>query len=181
MPGTEVRCQVLDWDARKHSRAVRSTYAAELLSALDTVGQGNMIATALDEISSGAKTALDVLARHAKRQRSIQHCACVDAKAVYDGVTADCPKSPADKRLFLHALAMRGYVEAGWVDRLWWLDTQAMLADGMTKGSVDREALVSVCHRGVWKIVGQAPQCKSLRDTEEPTEVTATSTKSGQQ
>ena len=118
-----------------------------------------------------------MLARHAKRQRAIQHDACVDAKAVYDGVTADCPKSPADKPLFLHALAMREYLGAGWVNRLWWLDTQAMLADGMTKGSVDREALVAVCQKGVWNVVGQAPQCKSLTDTEE----TTTCTKSGQQ
>ena len=95
---------------------------------------------------------------------------------MYDGVTADCTKSPADKPLFLHALAMREYLEAGWVDRLWWLDTLAMLADGMTKGSVDREALVEACLKGVWKIVGQAPQCKSLKDIDEPTSCT----KSGQ-
>ena len=30
--GQNVQCQVLDWYARKHSRVVRSTYAAELLS-----------------------------------------------------------------------------------------------------------------------------------------------------
>ena len=53
----------------------------------------------------------------------------------------------------------------------------AMLADGMTKGSVDREALVTVCQQGVWRIVGQAPLHKSVKDTEE----TTTSTKSGQQ
>ena len=38
-PGQEVRCQVLDWYARKHSRVVRSTYASELLSLLDAVGE----------------------------------------------------------------------------------------------------------------------------------------------
>merc|ERR1712185_261303 len=86
--GQEIRCQVLDWYARKHSRVVRSTYAAELLSLLDAAGKGNMVATALDEISSGAETAIDMLARHAKRQRAIQHDACVDAKAVFDGITA---------------------------------------------------------------------------------------------
>ena len=158
---------MLDCYARKHSRVVRSTYAAESLSLLDAVGQGNMVATALDEISSGAETARDMLARHAKRQRAIEHDACVDARAVFDGITDECPKSPADKPLFLHALAMREYLEAGWVDRLWWLDTVAMLADGMTKGSADREALVTVCQQGVWRITGQAPLCKSLRDAGE--------------
>ena len=76
---------------------------------------------------------------------------------------------------------MREYLESGHVDFLWWLDILAMFADGMTKGSVDREALVAVCQKGVWNVVGQAPQCKSLKDSEEPTEATTTSTKSGQQ
>ena len=92
------------------------------------------------KIHSGVETATQLLARHACRQRSIEHDACVDAKAVFDGITAQCPRTPADKPLFLHALAMREYLEAGWVDRLWWIDTLAMLADGMTKGSIDREA-----------------------------------------
>ena len=61
--------------------------------------------------------------------------------AVFDGITATQPRTPADKPLFLHALAMREYLEAGWVDRLYWFDTLAMLADGLTKGAVDREAL----------------------------------------
>ena len=91
------------------------------------------------------------------------HDAAVDAKAVFDGVTAEQPKTPAEKPLFLHALAMREYMEAGHVDRLWWLDTLAMLADGMTKGSVEREALIAVCQLGVWKIVGLQPVFKQLR------------------
>ena len=57
------------------------------------------------------------------------------------------PRTPADKPLFLHALAMREYLEAGWVDKLYWFDTLAMLADGLTKGAVDREDLVLVCEQ----------------------------------
>ena len=62
---------------------------------------------------------------------------------------------------------MREYLEAGWVDRLWWIDTLAMLADGMTKGSIDREALIKVCQKGLWVVLGAAPQCKRLRDAGE--------------
>ena len=163
MSGQEVKCQVLDWYSRKHSRVVRSTYAAELLSLLDAVGQGNLVATAVDEVQRGAVTARQLLARQTECQRSVQHEAVVDAKAVYDGVTAEQPKTPAEKPLFLHALAMREYLESGHVDLLWWLDTLAMLADGMTKGSVEREALIKVCAEGIWRIIGQAPVCKQLR------------------
>ena len=66
-PNQEVRCQVLDWYARKHSRVVRSTYPEELLSLLDAVGQGNMVATALDEIHSGVENATQLLARWATK------------------------------------------------------------------------------------------------------------------
>ena len=161
--GQEVKCQVLDWYSRKHSRVVRSTYAAELLSLLDAVGQGNLIATAMDEVECGAGTARQLLERHAECRRSVPHDAVVDAKAVFDGVTAEQPKTPAEKPLFLHALAMREYMESGHVDRLWWLDTLAMLADGMTKGAVEREALIAVCESGIWKIIGLQPVCKQLR------------------
>ena len=146
---------------------VRSTYAAELLSLLDAVGQGNMVATALDQIHSGVETATQLLARHTGRQRSIEHDACVDAKAVFDGITAQRARTPADKPLFLHALAMREYLEAGCVNRLWWIDAQAMLADGMTKGSIDCEALITVCQQGLWKVTGAARQCTRLRDAGE--------------
>ena len=58
---------------------------------------------------------------------------------------------------------MGEYLESGHVDLLWWLDTLAMLADGMTKSSVEREALIKVCAEGTWNIIGQAPVCKQLR------------------
>ena len=96
--------------------------------------------------------------------RSIRHDAGIDAKAVYDGITATQPRTPADRPLFLHALAMREYLEAGWVDRLYWFDTLAMLADGLTKGAVDREALVLVCEKGLWRVTGAAPESKRLLD-----------------
>ena len=158
-----MKCQVLDWYSRKRSRVVRSTYAAELLGLLDAVGQGNLIATAIDEVQCGAATARQLLDRHAECRRSIQHEAAVNAKAVFDGITAEQPKTPAEKPLFLHALAMREYLESGHVDCLWWLDTLAMLADGMTKGSVEHEALIKVCQLGVWHIIGLQPVSKQSR------------------
>ena len=147
-----------------HSRVVRSTYAAELLSLLDAIGQGNLVATAIEEIQSGAMTARQLLERHAECERSIEHDAGIDARAVFDGVTATQPRTPAEKPLFLHALAVREHLEAGHLSRLWWFDTRAMLADGLTKGAVDREALVRVCEQGLWLIEGDAPVCKRLRE-----------------
>ena len=89
-----MKCQVLDWYSRKHSSVVRSVYAAELLRLLDAVGQGNLVATAVDEVQRGAVTARQLLERQTECQRSVQHEAVVDAKAVYDGITAEQPNTP---------------------------------------------------------------------------------------
>ena len=160
--GQEAMCQVTDWYSRKHSSVVRSTYAAELLSLLDAFGKGNLIATAIGEVQCGAATARQLLDRHAECRRLIQHDAAVDAKAVFDGITAEQPNTRSEKPLFLHALAMREYLESGHVDRLWLLGMLAMLADGMTKGSMECEALNKVCHLGIRQIVGLQPVCKQL-------------------
>ena len=94
--GREVRCQVLDWYARKHPRVVRSTCAAELLSLLDAIGQGNLVATAIEEVQSGAMTARQLLDRHAECKRSIEHDAGIDARAVFDGCLLYTSPSPRD-------------------------------------------------------------------------------------
>ena len=152
-----VRCQVLDWYSRKHTRVVRSTYAAELLSALDAVGQGTVLATCFDEVACGAMTAAQQLQRRAKGLCVLKQDAVIDAKSVFDSVIGDPVKTPNDKQLLLHALAFREHLDDGSVDRLYWFDTRAMLADGMNKGSVDREALVTACERGEWHLVGDEP------------------------
>ena len=100
--GQEVKCQVLDWYSRKHSRVVRSTYAAELLSLLDAVGQGNIITTALDEIWSGATSATKMIERQATGRRAIEHDAGVDARAVFEGVIRRDSKD-TDGEVVVHA------------------------------------------------------------------------------
>ena len=60
--------------------------------------------------------------------------------------------------------AMREYMGSGFVDRLYWFDTEDMLPDGMTKSSIDREPIIRVCQPGVWSIKHAAPICKSFAD-----------------
>ena len=49
--------------------------------------------------------------------------------------------------------------------REWW-DTRDMTADGLTKGSVDREPLLRVAAEGEWAISYDAPVWKTLRKDE---------------
>ena len=63
---------------------------------------------------------------------------------------------------------MREYQDAVHVDRLFWFDTEDMLPDGMTKGSIDREPIIKVCEEGVWSIKHAAPKYKSFVDDDVP-------------
>ena len=138
--GMTIRLHLLDWYSRKHTRVVRSAFAAELLSLLDAVNQGNVIKIALDELHLGTKSAKQLLEHQA--QAGIPMDAGVDAKSVFDSLTADVVRTPNDKQLLLHAKAMRELLEDGQIDLLFWFDTEDMLPDGLTKGSVDREPLL---------------------------------------
>ena len=114
--GTPVRLHLLDWYSRKHTRVVRSTFAAELLSLLDGVNQGHVIKIALDELHLGTRTAKQLLEH--RGQAGIPLDASVDAKSVFDSLTADTVKTPNDKQLLLHAKAMRELLEDREIDRL---------------------------------------------------------------
>lgn len=71
---------------------VRSTYAAELLSLLDAVNQGDVIRIALNEVHCGARTARQLLAEGS--DDGIPMDAGVDARIVFDSVTVDVVRTP---------------------------------------------------------------------------------------
>ena len=76
----------------------------------------------------------------------------VDAKSVFDALSASPVKPPEEKTMLLHLLKFREWLDLGVVRSLWWCDTDDMLADGMTKGAVDREAILKLCSDGFWKV-----------------------------
>ena len=164
--GTTINLQLLDWYSKKHTRVVRSTYAAELLSLLDCVNQGHVLKLCWEEVINGAQSAVQLLK---KPQLSIPLDAGVDARSVFDSVTAQTVRTPNDKQLMLHAGAFRELLEDGSVDVLYWFDTEGMLPDGMTKGSIDRRPLLELGFDGTWAITHENPVHKSLKeDAEEP-------------
>ena len=158
--GTTINLQLLDWYSKKHTRVVRSTYAAELLSLLDCVNQGHVLKLCWEEVINGAQTAAQLLKKN--QCLSIPLDAGVDARSVFDSVTAQTVKTPSDKQLMLHARAFRELLEDGTVDVLYWFDTEDMLRDGMTKGSIYRRPLLALGYDGTWAISHDNPVHKTL-------------------
>ena len=63
---------------------------------------------------------------------------CVDAQAVYDAIGAPDACEPAGSSLKLHLIPVRDRMTHGHIRKLFWVDASDMLADGLTKGGVDR-------------------------------------------
>ena len=68
----------------------------------------------------------------------------VDARAVFDAVAASDACDPQRCPLNLHLISVRDRLAQGIIRRMHWVDTRDMLADGLTKGGVDRPLLHTV-------------------------------------
>ena len=63
---------------------------------------------------------------------------CVDARAVYDAISATDICEFWESRLKLHLISVRDRVDQGIIRRFYLVDASDVLADGVTKGDVDR-------------------------------------------
>ena len=66
----------------------------------------------------------------------------IDAEGVYKSVTSRDLKTPAEKTLLGHVCWIRELLSLGLVESIQWCDTRDMVADGHTKGSIDRHLLL---------------------------------------
>ena len=66
----------------------------------------------------------------------------VDSMSVFAAVTAVQIKVPAESSLLSHIQFLRELLDNNVVEALAWTDTRDMVADGLTKSSVDRTALL---------------------------------------
>ncbi len=65
----------------------------------------------------------------------------IDAASVYTATIAAEVTDPAESSLKLHLLCIREALKYGRLSALWWFDTRDMLADGLTKGTCERDPL----------------------------------------
>jgi hypothetical protein len=156
--GLTLDCVVLDWFSRKQVHVVRSTFAAELHAMMDAVGQALLLNASITEILEGGLDAAQLAKRSESGDLQLAVDVYVDAKSVMTALAANPVKVPAEKTLYLHLLACRPWIDRGMLASLVWIDTLAMLADGLTKGKVDRSALFECSADNKWQVLGLAPE-----------------------
>jgi hypothetical protein len=122
-------------------RVVRSTFVAEALAACDALDQGIVLAQTLHEMYTGNTSAYG--SRHLRENGGykIPMVLYIDALSVFAAATAVFIKIPADQSVLCHLHYLREMLEYDVLRLLVWVDTRDMLADGLTKGSVDRTVL----------------------------------------
>ena len=68
----------------------------------------------------------------------------IDAESVYKSLISKELETPAEKTLLGHVMWIREELHNSIVKKIQWCNTRNMIADGHTKGSVDREILINL-------------------------------------
>ena len=142
---------IVDAVCKSQRHVTRSTFSSELLSACDTIDHGMLLALSLHEFSKGPQSTFSARQLREFGGWDVKLALYVDAMSVYAAVTATFIKIPAEKSLLSHIQYLRELLDTKVLEALAWIDTRDMVADGLTKGSVEREALHE-CMSGRWKL-----------------------------
>eukprot|EP00435_Cladocopium_sp_Y103_P048141 s730_g14.t1 len=144
--------QIIEYVSKKQTRVCRSTYAAELYSALDLAGLLFNISLTLTEVLEGPCTACALADKYESGNLALEADLIIDAASVFDHTATAEPRAPHDATMTIHSLKLRELLETGKLTRLLWCDTRSMLADGLNKGSIDRAALQLAISDACWHI-----------------------------
>ena len=155
--GTGPKCgtnqlHLLEFVCKKQSRVSRSTFSAELYSALDLVGLAMNIQMAIHEVSHGNQRPARLLELLEGGRLQPPMVNVIDANSVFDAMVSKEVRSPSDSSMLIHILRYRELLRNGTISRTVWVDTRDMLADGLNKGTIDRTGLRRACEEGVWLV-----------------------------
>ena len=165
---TKATCHVLEFVSKAQRHVTRSTFSSELFAATDAIDMGLLTRLALHELQYGLMN--DNLAKRILEgftKSEIQLHAVLDAKSVTAAVTAPILKTPAEPALLVHVRWVRHLLQSKVLQGLHWTDTRSMIADGLTKGSIDRSALEAVMSG--WLEIEYALENEALQLLGQPT------------
>ena len=146
--------QIIEYVSKKQTRVCRSAYSAELFSCLDICGLALNVNMAITEVLQGTMTAATLSDALEAGKMALELDVVIDAAAVYENLIVEETKlkTPSDVAMLIHALKMKELLKRNQVSRLIWTDTRSMLADGLNKGSVSRDALRRAAECGEWEM-----------------------------
>ena len=72
----------------------------------------------------------------------------IDAYIVYAAISSSETRTPTQAELIYEVRATHGHVVSAWCQRLYRIDTEDMLCDGLTKGVIVRSAILTATSSG---------------------------------
>ena len=142
--GGEARMHLIEYVSARERHVTRSTFGAELFSACDVVDLSMLLACLLHQVDYGSMTPAKARECREANGWKLEIDLGLDAYSVYAAVTASQVKAPAEKALLSHVQYLRELLDRRIVKYIVWFDTRDMVADGLTKGAVERDALQEV-------------------------------------
>ena len=141
---------LLEGTAQSHKNVVRSTFGAELFAITSAADSLIPLLVTVEELAAGP-----LPIAQAKRLREeggwcFKSVLVTDSMSLFQAIHAHKVKIPSEKSLALHLFWLRELLSRQILNELKWCDTRDMTADGHTKGSVDRQALLQLMN-GIFK------------------------------
>ena len=134
---------LIDWIVRKLRRVVRSTFAAELNALIDSIETLLLIQLVLHQVYCGTDESIEQLMWKLEHGCLYPHVdVVIDARSVSDAISAVDVCTPQESSLRIHLIHIRDRLARGLLRSLSWSDTRDMLADALTKGGIDRTAIM---------------------------------------
>jgi hypothetical protein len=144
--------QVVDFWCRKHRRVTRSTFAAELINATEVAEFCMMLAGFYEEVLHGVETSQTLAQKLLEGRFKTRVQVYIDAYSVYSAVCTQQVRMPSETSLIYEIETLHDHLKVGRLARLYWIDTEDMVTDGLTKGSVNRSAILHLLATGTWTL-----------------------------
>ncbi len=119
---------------------------------------GRLVNLAYTEIMTANVTATRLMQLENHGQLHIPMEAVIDAKSVFDSLRMPETKTPSEGSLIMVLLSLKEQMRSFLLRTLWWIHTEDMLADGLNKGIISRNAILHTANTGEWKL--QKPAVK---------------------
>jgi hypothetical protein len=156
--GQPGRFLALEWKSCRQKRACRSTFGAEALALSDAADVGDFLRGLLYEIQHPGADPRE------SETRGVRMCWATDCRDLFDKLTKDGLSSSAEKRLALELVILKELLDRPSC-KVYWVATDQMLVDILTKASAPPNYLRERLREGRWSLTELAGVAQKARPT----------------
>ena len=150
-PGGELN--LIDWFSRKQRHVTTNTWSSEAFAVTSAADFLMIVGSMFHEVDRGVQTSAEVLMKlREDGGYSLPLSVCTDGMSLLTAVQNVVAKVPTEASTLHHVQWLQQLLRRRVLHALYWVDTRDMIADGMTKGSVPRQALRTLQEKGAWRL-----------------------------